>query len=54
MDFARDDDQDPLQQVLRTFFEAHAPGAFVRAQFDERATPICTASSWPTGSAFEA
>ena len=35
MDFALDDDQVTLQEVLRTFFEAQVPDAAVRAQFDE-------------------
>ena len=35
MDFALDEDQATLQEVLRTFFEAQVPDTAVRAQFDE-------------------
>ena len=35
MDFALDEDQRTLQEVLRTFFEAQVPDSAVRAQFDE-------------------
>ena len=37
MDFALDDDQVTLQDVLRAFFEAQAPDSAVRAQFDDPA-----------------
>ena len=35
MDFALDEDQVTLQEVLRTFFEAQVPDTAVRAQFDD-------------------
>jgi alkylation response protein AidB-like acyl-CoA dehydrogenase len=37
MDFALDEDQVALQEVLRTFFEAQVPDSAVRDQFDEPA-----------------